>query len=251
MRTTPAEKIRDYRARGWWGDTRIHDLFDVNARANPERLALVDAPNRADLVGTPANRLSFAAAASLADGYSLSLARLGLGKDDVLVTQLPNIAEYPLLYIAAMRLGIVVSPVPVQFRRHELEQIVRLTNAKAILTIDQLKGTDQIGIALALSSDLAKDGLTLQVLSLRSATSTTQTPRGATAFEAAALDAESIAELHNAVKPPPLMPTTSPRSAGRPVPKVHPKAYRAPTIIGMRSVSRICAAQGSNRVKCC
>ncbi len=200
MRTTPAERIRDYRARGWWGDTRIHDLFDVNARANPERLALVDAPNRADLVGTPANRLSFAAAASLADGYSLSLARLGLGKDDVLVTQLPNIAEYPLLYIAAMRLGIVVSPVPVQFRRHELEQIVRLTNAKAILTIDQLKGTDQIGIALALSSDLAKDGLTLQVLSLRSATSTTQTPPGATAFEAAALDAESIAELHNAVQ---------------------------------------------------
>ena len=87
MRTTPADKIRDYRARGWWGDTRIHDLFDANARANPDRLAIVDAPNRADLVGTPAQRLTFAAAAALADGYSLSLARLGLGKDDVLVTR--------------------------------------------------------------------------------------------------------------------------------------------------------------------
>jgi acyl-CoA synthetase (AMP-forming)/AMP-acid ligase II len=199
VRTTPAEKIRDYRARGWWGDTRIHDLFDANARANPDRLAIVDAPNRADLVGTPAQRLTFAATAALADGYSLSLARLGLGKDDVLVTQLPNIAEYPALYVAAMRLGIVVSPVPMQFRRHELEQIVRLTNAKAILTIDQLKGADQIGIALTLSADLAKEGIALQVLSLRSATSTTETPPGAIAFVAAILDAKSTAELRSAI----------------------------------------------------
>ena len=55
------------------------------------------------------------------------------GRDDILITQLPNIAEYPALYLAALRLGIIVSPVPMQFRRHELEQIVDLTGARAIL----------------------------------------------------------------------------------------------------------------------
>ena len=199
MRTTPADKIRDYRARSWWGDTRIHDMFDANAGAQPDRLAIIDAPNRADLVGTAPQRLTFAAVAALIDGYSLSFTRLGLGKDDVLITQLPNIAEYPAIYVAAMRLGIVVSPVPMQFRRHELEQIVRLTTAKAILTIDQLKGADQIGIALSLSTDLGKEGISLQVLSLRSATATTRAPDGAIAFEAAPLDPVSTQELRTAV----------------------------------------------------
>ena len=199
MRTTPADKIRDYRARSWWGDTRIHDMFDANAGAQPDRLAIIDAPNRADLVGTTSQRLTFAAVAALIDGYSLSFTRLGLGKDDVLITQLPNIAEYPAIYVAAMRLGIVVSPVPMQFRRHELEQIVRLTTAKAILTIDQLKGADQIGIALSLSTDLGKEGISLQVLSLRSATATTRAPDGAIAFEAAPLDPVSTQELRTAV----------------------------------------------------
>ena len=35
---------------------------------------------------------------------------LGLARDDVLVTQLPNIVEYPALYLAAWRLGVIVSP---------------------------------------------------------------------------------------------------------------------------------------------
>lgn len=42
MRTTSETKIRDYRERNWWGDTRIHDLFDANAHEHPARIAIVD-----------------------------------------------------------------------------------------------------------------------------------------------------------------------------------------------------------------
>jgi acyl-CoA synthetase (AMP-forming)/AMP-acid ligase II len=199
VRTTQPEKIRAYREQGWWGDTRIQDMFDANARAYPERIAIVDAPNRPDLVGTAAQRLSYAAAAALVDGYTLSFARLGLGRDDVLITQLPNIAEYPAIYVAALRLGIVVSPVPMQFRRHELEQIVRLTGAKALLTIDQLKGTDHIGTALQLSKDLSSEGITLAILSLRSATTAETAPAGASSFDAAPLDDLALDQLQTAI----------------------------------------------------
>ena len=174
-------------------------MFDANARAYPERIAIVDAPNRPDLVGTAAQRLSYAAAAALVDGYTLSFARLGLGRDDVLITQLPNIAEYPAIYVAALRLGIVVSPVPMQFRRHELEQIVRLTGAKALLTIDQLKGTDHIGTALQLSKDLSSEGITLAILSLRSATTAETAPAGASSFDAAPLDDLALDQLQTAI----------------------------------------------------
>ena len=203
MRTTPADKIRAYRDRGWWGDVRIHDMFDANARAHPQRPAVLDAPNRPELVGGAALRLDFAATAALADAYAVALLRHGLRADDILVTQLPNIAEYIPLYVAALRLGVIVSPVPVQFRRHELEQIVRLTGAKALLTFDTLKGADHIGAALQLRADLAAEGVRFGVLSLRSASTLATAPDGAIAFEAAVMDDASRAELarHVALHP--------------------------------------------------
>lgn len=154
MRTTSDERIRDYRNRGWWGDTRITDLFDTAVRSAPaDRTALLDPPNRDALVGGAPRRLTFREIADLADGYALRLRELGLGRDDVLITQLPNIAEYVAVYLAAMRLGVVVSPVPMQYRRHELAQIVELTGARAALTVRALKGVEHAAGAVQLAGE--------------------------------------------------------------------------------------------------
>ena len=48
--------------------------------------------------------------------------------------QLPNGVEQFVIYLACARLGIVVSPVPTQYREHELEHILGITRARAILT---------------------------------------------------------------------------------------------------------------------
>ena len=161
MRTTPEAKIREYRERGWWTDRRIPDLFDAAVQAAPDQLALVDPPNRPALLGDAARRLTFRQVADLVDGFALRLQELGLGRDDVLITQLPNVVEYPALYLAAMRLGIVVSPVPMQFRRHELEQVTDLTGARAALTVRELKGGAYAATAVELAA-----GRPLQVLCL-------------------------------------------------------------------------------------
>jgi hypothetical protein len=48
------EKRRRYRDDGWWGDQTLSDLFFANAAQHPDRLGLVDAPNRADFAfGVP------------------------------------------------------------------------------------------------------------------------------------------------------------------------------------------------------
>src|ERR671912_730598 len=150
MRTTPEAKIREYRERSWWSDRRIPDLFDAAVRGAPNQVALIDPPNRAALLGDAARRLTFRAVADLVDGFALRLLELGLGRDDVLITQLPNVVEYPALYLAAMRLGIIVSPVPMQFRRHELEQVTDLTGARAALTVRELKGGPYAATAVEL-----------------------------------------------------------------------------------------------------
>jgi acyl-CoA synthetase (AMP-forming)/AMP-acid ligase II len=161
VRTTREDLIREYRRQGWWSDTRITDMFDAAARAVPSQLAVLDPPNRDALIGGEPLRLTFAQLADLADGYALRLLELGLGRDDILVTQLPNVAEYPAIYLAALRIGVIVSPVPMQFRRHELEQIVELTGARAALTVQSLKGAEYASSAVDLSI-----GRNLQVLCL-------------------------------------------------------------------------------------
>jgi acyl-CoA synthetase (AMP-forming)/AMP-acid ligase II len=140
LRTTREETIREYRRHGWWSDRRIFDLFDAAVQAVPDQLALFDPPNRAALIGSEPRRLTYAEAAGLVDGYASRLLEFGLRHDDVLVTQLPNVVEYPALYLAAWRVGVVVSPVPMQFRRHEIEQIIDLTGARSVLTVREMKG---------------------------------------------------------------------------------------------------------------
>jgi len=152
VRTTREELAREYRSRGWWSDALITDYFRAAVREVPGQLAVLDPPNRDALIGGEPRRLTFAELADLVDGYALRLRELGLGRDDILIVQWPNVVEYPALYLAAMQLGIVVSPVPMQFGQHELGPIADLTGARAILTVRSMKGTDHAAAALELAA---------------------------------------------------------------------------------------------------
>ncbi|HJY39441.1 MAG TPA: class I adenylate-forming enzyme family protein, partial [Steroidobacteraceae bacterium] len=68
-----------------------------------------------------------------------------------LVTQLPNVVEYVAVYLACARLGVVISPVPMQFRRAELEPLCRLTRARALLTVQTFKGTEHARLATTIA----------------------------------------------------------------------------------------------------
>ena len=180
MRTSPPALIEEYRRRGWWSDTRITDLFDAAVGSNPSGLAVVDPPNREALAGGTPLRLTFEELDLRASGYALRLLDLGLRRDQILVTQLPNIADYVAVYVAAMRLGVILSPVPMQFRRHELDQIIKLTDAPYVLTVSRFKGTQPHQEA---SIGAAASGARVLVLGEDAPTGTlpfaAQTPAGA------------------------------------------------------------------------
>lgn len=189
MRTTREDLAREYRNRGWWSDRLITDCFRAAVREVPDQPAVLDPPNRDQLAGGEPRRLTFAALADLVDGYSLRLRELGLVRDDVLIAQLPNIAEYPALYLAAMQLGIVVSPVPMQFRAHELQPIADLTGARAMLTVRAMKGMEHAAAALELAA-----GRPLRVLCLGA-----EAPRGTVPFTPADVDEAARADLQRHV----------------------------------------------------
>jgi non-ribosomal peptide synthetase component E (peptide arylation enzyme) len=54
------EKRRRYREEGWWGDLTLADMFFANCAKHPERLALVDAPNREAFAFGDPRRLTYA-----------------------------------------------------------------------------------------------------------------------------------------------------------------------------------------------
>jgi acyl-CoA synthetase (AMP-forming)/AMP-acid ligase II len=148
------EKRRRYRASGWWGDRSIADLFEANAAAHPDRIALVDAPNRdAFAFGAP-RRLSYAALAAEVDRIAGALVAAGIGKDDVLLVQLPNISEFVALYFAAAKIGAIVSPAAVQYRSHELTGMIGIVAPKAFVCATEARGADHVGVVRPLLGDI-------------------------------------------------------------------------------------------------
>ena len=152
MILSPQERIDEYTSRGWWGTRRIEDWFDDNLRTRPDAEALVDAPNRADFIDGAPRRLTWRALAAEADMYATAFLELGLTGDDIVCVQLPNCVELPAVYLACLRLGIVVTPVPVQYREHELEHILGITQPRAIVTAARILHHDHAAMMRGLAA---------------------------------------------------------------------------------------------------
>ena len=124
MILVPQEKIAEYTARGWWGTQTLWDLFVKNLHERGDSEAVVDATNREEFAHGKPRRLSWRQLADAVDRFCLSLLAHQIRRDDIVVVQLPNCVEQFVVYLACARLGIVVTPVPVQYREHELGHIL-------------------------------------------------------------------------------------------------------------------------------
>src|SRR5690606_9067619 len=136
------EDIATHTATGWWTRETNDARFRANAAATPDRVAVVDPPNRDEIDGGKPLRLTYRQLADLADRIATSFQEAGLKKDDVLVVQLPNTSDLVAVYLAAWRVGLIVSPAPVQWRAHELCDVLDFVGAKAAVTTRRIRGYD-------------------------------------------------------------------------------------------------------------
>lgn len=142
MTPFPPDLIERYKALGAWGDDTIWQRFIANCRATPDRDAVVDDPRRPSFTLGDPKRLTYRELARSADRLAAILAADGFRKDDVIVVQLPNIAEQIELYLAAAKLGVIVSPIPIQYRHKEIADILKTSGAVACFTTPDFKGFD-------------------------------------------------------------------------------------------------------------
>ncbi len=134
MILSSGQRIAAMHGSGAWPDLTFDRLLRGIVDSHPEREAIVDPPNRQQVLGSPARRLTWAEFGRAVDVLSGQLSACGLRKDDVVVVQLANSWELVALYFACFRLGVVVSPVAAQYRDHELIYVVQCTGAKALVT---------------------------------------------------------------------------------------------------------------------
>ncbi|MCF8037566.1 MAG: acyl--CoA ligase, partial [Desulfobacteraceae bacterium] len=138
------EAIHDLTKNGYWGNTTVIDLLYEKAAASAEQEALVDPYNKGDLVGTDPKRLTYKELVRGIDQLAVQFLDWGVKRDDVIIVQLPNIMELTLAIFAAARVGAVVSPIPVQWRAHEIRHAVSLTDAVLCVTSHSLMGFDHV-----------------------------------------------------------------------------------------------------------
>ncbi len=140
MRTTPIERIKDLTERGWWGERTLDSLFAEAVARSPEHVALVDQFDRSEWCDGEAQRLTFAELANVADNLAAAFYDHGLRQDDIVIVQLPNIAELAVLYLALGKLGVILSPVPIQYGPFELQKAKDVVDPAAFITLSNFKG---------------------------------------------------------------------------------------------------------------
>ena len=148
------EKIAEYTHRGWWGEQTLWDLFLQQLRAQPDGEAVVDAPNRAEFAHAAPRRLSWRQLGREVDRLSLLLLEHGIGRDAVVVMMLPNCVEQFAVYLACLRTAVIVTPVPVQYREHEMEHILTQTDACAVFTFTHIGRPGHAHMAAAMFDTL-------------------------------------------------------------------------------------------------
>jgi acyl-CoA synthetase (AMP-forming)/AMP-acid ligase II len=140
MQTTPEKRIADLTSRGWWGDRTLDTLFRAAVQSSPDHVALVDQFNRSDFTDGKAQRHTFAELANVVDNLAEDFYDNGLRQDDIVVVQLPNIVELAVLYLALGKLGVILSPVPMQYGPFELKKAKHVVEPVAFISLTNFKG---------------------------------------------------------------------------------------------------------------
>lgn len=134
MILVPNARIAEYVSRGWWSERTLGELFLATARRQPGAFAVADPPNLAAIAGEQPRSLSWGALQEEAGRMAAFLHGQGLRKDDIVVVQLPNSIALHALYLACAILGICISPLPMQYRAHEIAHVVHTTHPKMAIT---------------------------------------------------------------------------------------------------------------------
>ncbi len=134
----PAERVREYRAAGYWNDDMIDALLRERVQAHGNIPALVDPLNRDALMDGPVRSLTWPELDDQVSRLAQVLLDEGITVGDVVGIQLPNTVEIAVAFLAIVRIGAIVAPFPVQYRAYELTHLSHVARVKLFITAGRI-----------------------------------------------------------------------------------------------------------------
>ncbi|MGE5217847.1 MAG: (2,3-dihydroxybenzoyl)adenylate synthase [Chloroflexota bacterium] len=128
----PPEFAARYRARGYWEDRSLRDVFDEAFNRYADRVAIIDGERSA----------TYAELNRCATRLALNLFDKGFRPLDRVVVQLPNVLEFATLYFALQKIGCIPIMALPTHRYREMRQFAELSGAVACVTPDRAKNFD-------------------------------------------------------------------------------------------------------------
>ncbi|NIO11174.1 MAG: AMP-binding protein [Deltaproteobacteria bacterium] len=128
----PPEFAARYRAKGYWEDRPLRDVFDEVFTRHNNRVALIDGERS----------ITYGRIKEGASRLALNLLDEGLHPQDRIVMQLPNVAEFVYLYFALQNIGCIPIMALPSHRYREISQFAQLSGAVACATLDRVRDFD-------------------------------------------------------------------------------------------------------------
>ncbi len=132
----------------------IDEVFHRIAAKHPERLALLDAPNRKTFTDGAPRRLTYADADRIVAAIAGRLHGMGMASDSVVGIQLPNTVDNILTLLGVLRAGLIAAPLPLLWRRAELVAALGRLGAKALITTGRIGGFNYCHSAMRVASEV-------------------------------------------------------------------------------------------------
>lgn len=128
----PPEFAARYRAKGYWEDRALRDVFDEVFSRHAERVAVIDRRRH----------VTYAEINERATRLALNLLDEGLKALDRVVVQLPNVVEFVYLYFALQKIGCIPIMALPTHRFREINQFAELSGAAACAAPDRARNFD-------------------------------------------------------------------------------------------------------------
>jgi 2,3-dihydroxybenzoate-AMP ligase len=123
----PPEFAKRYREKGYWIDKSLAQEYRIAFDKYEKRVALLDRDRS----------ITYGELDRMSENLALNLLAIGLQPLDRVVVQLPNVAEFVVLYLALQKIGGIPIAALMPHRFAEISQFVELSGAIACVVPDQ------------------------------------------------------------------------------------------------------------------
>ncbi|MGO4888365.1 class I adenylate-forming enzyme family protein [Anaerobacillus sp. MEB173] len=130
-------QVNNYLNAGQWTKESFVDYLEQHAQNIPDRIAITDENGKTT---------TYAELSEQTDQFAKALLELGIGPADRIAIQLPNWSELITAFMGAAKASILPVFCHIPYTEHDLDYVVGLTEAKAIVIPDNFKNKNFIDL---------------------------------------------------------------------------------------------------------